>query len=629
MFWRSRLPSAGPEGCSAFGVGAFSSLLQRPGSLWFESAFVESGGALCFSNPVATVELTSPDALPEFFLELESRLDEGYFLAGWLGYEAGKGFERNLFVAPSASRPPGLFGWFGVYREPQRFSREEVRELFLPLSSQAAAFPSVLSFSCSEEDYAGKIAAIRRQIAAGNVYQVNFTGRYRFGAPANPVALFATLRQRQPDSWTAMLNTPDRQILTLSPELFFRCRGRHIETMPMKGTAPRGASEAEDCHRLQELQKCTKNRAENLMIVDLLRNDLGRICLPGSVRVPELFAPRSWPTLHQMVSRIKGELRGDVDLYELFRALFPCGSVTGAPKIRAMQLIAELEDSPRGVYTGTVGYMTPGREMVFNVAIRTLEVRGNEAVYGSGSGIVWDSNAREEFRECALKADILRPSSGMGAVGLFESMLWNGEYLFLPAHLQRMESSAVALGLPFNPHEALELLSVLEREMLLSGARFKVRLTLSPAGELAATHESIVSSSKSAALRICLAADRVDSRNPLLQHKTTARELYDRYYREALRQGYDEVLFANERGEVAEGAISSVFVERGRFFLTPPSGAGILRGVMRGYLLKTRPGAMEAMLLLKDLNPGERLFLANAVRGLRPAIFTGETVSAQ
>jgi len=622
------LPSVGPEGYSSFGDGDILSLLQQPGTLWFESAFVAGGGALCFSDPAAIVELTSPDTLPEFFLELERHLDEGSFLAGWLGYEAGKGFEGSVFGAPSASRSPGLLGWFGVYGEPRRFSQEEVRELFPPLPADASAFPSTLSFSCSEEDYAGKIAAIHREIAAGNVYQVNFTGRYRFKAPSDPVALFGSLRRRQPDSWTAMLNTTDCQILTVSPELFFRRSGRLIETMPMKGTAPRGATEREDRSTLQALQQCTKNRAENLMIVDLLRNDLGRICQPGSVRVPELFAPRSWPTLHQMVSRISGELRRDVDLYALFRALFPCGSVTGAPKIRAMQLIDELEDSPRGVYTGTVGYMTPDRDMVFSVAIRTLEVRGKEAVYGSGSGIVWDSNAREEFRECALKADILRPSSGKGAVGLFESMLWNGEYPFLSAHLQRLESSADALGIPFSRAMALQLLSVLERKMLLGGGRFKVRLTLSPAGELAATHESLVNSAGSAPLRICLAEDRVDSRNPLLRHKTTARELYDRYYREALRQGFDEVLFANERGEVAEGAISSVFVERGHSFLTPPPDSGILNGVMRGYLLKTRPGAAEEMLLLKDLGPGDRLFLANAVRGLRPAMFTGETISA-
>jgi len=505
-----------------------------------------------------------------------------------------------------------------------------VRELFSSLSSDASSLPENLSFSCSEEDYAGKIAAIRREIAAGNVYQVNYTGQYSFAASSDPVGLFSRLRGRQPDSWMAMLNTPDCQILSVSPELFFRRRGRLIETMPMKGTARRGVTEAEDRYALQELQRCTKNRAENLMIVDLLRNDLGRICRPGSVRVPELFAPRSWPTLHQMVSRISGELREDVDLYALFRALFPCGSVTGAPKIRAMQLIDGLEDSPRGVYTGTVGFMTPGRDMVFNVAIRTVEVRGNEAVYGAGSGIVWDSDALGEFRECALKADILRPSSGPGTMGLFESILWNGEYLLLSAHLQRMESSAEALGLPFSRLRALQVLVALEREMLLSGARSKVRLMLSPAGELAATHAVIGPSFFcSESLHICLAEDRVDSHNTLLRHKTTARDFYDRYYREALRRGFDEVLFANERGEIAEGAISSVFVERGQQLLTPPLSAGILNGVMRGYLLKTRPGATEAVLSLKNLVPGGRLFLANAVRGVRLAIFTGETISVE
>ena len=380
--------------------------LSRDGSLWFESAFCKgfNGGALLFSDPVEVVTLTSLSGLHGFFQTLEEKLAEGYYLAGWLSYEVGYGFEPAIFPIDAAQFPPSPLGWFGVYREPEHVAASVVEQLF---SEDVALTPGALHFNLSREEYTEKIELIKQHIAAGNLYQVNFTGRYRFSLNDSVSALFSALRASQPSSYTAFLKSGERTILSFSPELFFRKRGLVIETMPMKGTARRGISVEDDTRLREGLARCEKNLAENLMIVDLLRNDLGRICRPGSIETEGLFATETYPTLHQMVSTIRGEEREGVGLYELFKALYPSGSITGAPKIRAMKCIQSLETEPRGIYTGTIGFITPDLDMVFNVAIRTVELSAEEGIYGSGGGIVWDSDAQEEYRECQLKAKIL------------------------------------------------------------------------------------------------------------------------------------------------------------------------------------------------------------------------------
>jgi len=624
--------------------------LSREGSIWLESAFCKEpdGGALLFSDPVEVVTLTTLFGLESFFRRLEEKLAQGFFLAGWLTYEAGYGFEESLADRASTLPAPPL-GWFGVYRQPQRFSAREVEELFAEATALSALTINNLSFNLSEAEYGKKIESIRAQIEAGNVYQVNFTGRYRFTFNGAAPALFAALRGAQPSSYTALFNSKERTIISLSPELFFRRSGSLIETMPMKGTAPRGGTAEEDQILKEGLGRCEKNRAENLMIVDLLRNDLGRICKPGTVEAGELFATESWPTLHQMLSTICGEQRPDVGLYELFKALYPCGSITGAPKINAMKLIQSLEEGPRGIYTGTIGYITPERDMVFSVAIRTLELAGGKGVYGSGGGIVWDSNSAEEYRECQLKAKILEVGAGK-EFALFESILWSGSYLWLEEHLQRLAASAITLGFPCNIATAARLLGTLEEELRqmcyfnsarnsfnpcgipLTGeqaTRFKVKLTLSMQGSFSVSHEPIEVLPSATTLRLCIAAHRVDSRNPLLYHKTTERELYNRYLTLARQSGYDEVLFMNEREELTEGAISTLFIRQGHQLLTPPLHSGLLNGIFRHNFLATRPLAAEKPLTLPDLLAANTLFIANSVRGLRPALFTGHQISLQ
>ncbi len=620
-----------PEKSEAAAPRRLADILEREGSLWFESAFCKGrqAGAMLFSAPVEVMTLDSLEGLERFFQRLEKRHREGNFLAGWLSYEAGAGFEPSLadVAAEGASRKP--LAWFGVYPAPERFSAAEVADLFFE-EELTEGFSHLqiegLSFDLSPQGYASKIKAIKSEISAGNVYQVNFTGRYRFRFSGSAPELFRRMRSAQPFAYTAYLKTGESTILSFSPELFFDCQGRVIETRPMKGTAPRGGTPIEDSLLREGLAGSLKNRAENLMIVDLLRNDLGRICMPGSVEALELFITETYPTLHQMVSSIRGLERPGIGLYERFRALYPCGSITGAPKIRAMKLIRALERGPRGIYTGSTGYITPDGDMIFNVAIRSLELSGGTGVYGTGSGIVWDSDPDEEYRECKLKARILEDVAA-GEFEIFESILWSHVYLWPQEHLERMAASASALGFVWQRDEAERLLLSLEAEMRLTGTRFKVRLALCRKGELSVRYDPAPVLSGAPPLRLCVAAHRTDSSMPMLFHKTTRRRLYDRYYALAREKGFDEVLFLNERGEVTEGAISNLFLRNGRQFLTPPLRSALLNGIYRSYVLATRPFVSEGTVTLAELKGAEMIYIANSVRGLRPASFSGEEIT--
>ncbi|WP_235585078.1 aminodeoxychorismate synthase component I [Chlorobium limicola] len=599
------------------------SLFSKPGTLWFETAGDGSkdGEALLFSDPVDTLTLTSLSGLNDFFLAIERKRDAGFFLAGWLSYEAGCGFESQAIRSSSSASGTPL-AWFGVYETAQCFTGADIDTFVAGRNEREPFVVSRLCFDYDADDYVAVIRAIKEQIAAGNVYQVNFTGRYRFAFSGSPQALFLKMRSSQPSAYTAVLNTGDRLVLSLSPELFFRCSGGIIETMPMKGTAPRGETPEEDASMKLGLSRCEKNRAENLMIVDLLRNDLGRICLPGSVHASELFATETYPTLHQMVSTIRGRLAEHIGLYDIFRALFPSGSVTGAPKISAMQLIGELEPTPRGVYTGAIGIVKPDGDMVFNVAIRTIEIFGKTGTYGSGSGIVWDSDPLQEFRECMLKARILSDEV-QEIPELFETLLWAGRYLWLDEHLERIRTSAATLGVPFQEDEARCRLARLDRALAACGGRFKVRLRLSGEGRITVGHEPVDATPSEKPLKLCSAAERIASTDFFRYHKTGSRKLYDRFYRLALDHGFNEVVFFNERGEVAEAAVSNIIIRCGTHYYTPPVTSGLLDGIYRSYFLRTRSQCIEKVLFIEDLFAADVIYLCNSVRGMRRAVFDG------
>jgi para-aminobenzoate synthetase/4-amino-4-deoxychorismate lyase len=601
--------------------------LAVPGSLWFEATGPDAryGDSLLFSDPLEVLPLFAGDDVAEWFRRLETELEQGFCLGGWLGYEAGCALDPALSGCSWPESGKRMLGWFGVYRQPERFDREALVAADA-LAAEGHYRVSALEFELSEEEYLTRLALLKEEIAAGNVYQVNFTGRYRFDFEGAPESLYVAMKRRQPSAWSAFLNTGERIVLSFSPELFFARDGRNIETIPMKGTAPRGRTPEEDRVEKEGLAKCEKNRAENLMIVDLLRNDLGRICKTGSVETSALFETLTYPTLHQMVSTVRGELQDDISLHELFRALFPSGSVTGAPKMRAMQLVRSLEKSPRGVYTGAVGFMMPGGRMVFNVAIRTVELSGGSGIYGTGSGVVWDSDPLQEYRECMLKARILSDRVE-DLPGLFETIHWNGgAYLLLDDHLERLATSAEALGIPFDAASVIKALSGLERRILGDAGQYRIRLSLDRDGRISVTSEPFTPDSVGSPVRVCLYAGRVQSSERHLRHKSTARERFDRAFRAALDSGFGEVLFLNERGEVTEGAISNVIVRLGGRWYTPPEACGLLNGVFRRYLLRTRPWIRERVITPGELCRADLVMLCNALRGQRPAEFIDRTI---
>lgn len=598
-------------------------LFGRPHSVLFGGSFQndDPGSFLLFSDPLEIIELRSPADLRIFFGKLDACLAKGLSLAGYISYEAGYGFEPESFDTMRVGDGGFPLAWFGVYRSPLLLPEKETEFLF-----SGDCRPGEPFFDLRQEEYAEKIREIKEHIAAGNVYQVNFTGRYRFEFSGKVSGLFGHLSGKQPDVYSAWLHLGERQVLSFSPELFFRLEGRHIETRPMKGTAPRGKSAKEDRLSKEWLRSNEKNRAENLMIVDLIRNDLGRICKPGSVKIPELFVIETYPTLHQMVSPVHGELLDNRSLYDLFRAVFPCGSVTGAPKIRAMQLIQEIEGSPREVYTGAIGYILPGASMCFNVAIRTLMLHDGTGVYGAGGGIVWDSDTDEEFAECRLKAEILDPGPNEN-FGIFETILYNGSFVWLDEHLFRLRQSALCLGFSCNEEQIRWELESLAEKKLKSKKWCKVRLELRQGGRLLISFDELPHRLSDAPVRVCRASVTLAADAPLRRHKTTRRELYDAFLQKAVARGFDEVVFRNEREEVTEGAISNIIILKNGCYYTPQLSSGLLNGIYRQYFLETRHNVQEAVLTIEDIERADLFFICNSVRGLRRAVLCEELLN--
>jgi para-aminobenzoate synthetase/4-amino-4-deoxychorismate lyase len=414
-------------------------------------------------------------------------------------------------------------------------------------------------------------------------------------------------------AYSAFVNVADHHILSLSPELFFRIDAGRIVTRPMKGTMPRGLDSAGDAQQSIKLQNDPKNCSEHVMIVDLLRNDLGRICNMGTIQVEDIFSVERYETLLQMTSTISGTLQPGLGYYDIFKSMFPSGSITGAPKIRTMQIIRELEQKPRGIYTGAIGFMSPNGSSVFNVAIRTIVLKNGAAHMGVGGGIVADSDPAEEYRECLLKAGFLtrHPRNFQ----LIETMLWeNAELPFLRMHLDRLEASANYFSFPFDRSAILARIADTTQQLQADDS-YRIRLLLGSSGDVSLTATKFTADA--ATVTICISDKPTSSTDVFLRHKTTHREQYDREYAQARTDGFDEVIFMNERGEVTEGAISNIFVLQEGKLLTPPLNSGVLPGIYRRHLLETNPKAEERVLTMQDLQSAEAVFLCNSIRGMR------------
>lgn len=559
-----------------------------------------------FRDPVEIVAAHHIDDVRTAVRRVQDAVADGLHAAGYISYEAAPAFEPAMAVRPGHRLP---LVWFGIFRGPEALDPPA------PTGGDVVA-PENPDWTpeWSRADYDAAFTAVREAIAAGRTYQVNLTTRLRATLDADPWAFHERMRRSQGRGYHAYLDLGRHVILSASPELFFRTRGREIVTRPMKGTRPRGRWPDEDRALQAALTSSEKDRSENLMIVDLLRNDLGRVCETGSVRAAALHEIERYRTVWQMTSTVRGRLRDDADLLDQLDALFPCGSVTGAPKISTMREIARLEPSPREVYCGAIGWVRPGGDATFSVPIRTawLDRDTRRLEFGTGGGVVWDSTPDEEYAELRAKSVVVRDP--WPELALLETLaLRDGRYTRRDRHLARMRASAVYFGFPFpddDIHDALTNLATRHPH-----GDFLARLILAPDGAVSTHARPLGASDPSddALPRVRTAARPIDSRNPLLYHKTTHREPYDARTADLPDTIFD-VLLHNERGEATEFSRGNVVAEIDGALLTPPLESGLLPGCLRQELLEEGT-ITEAVLPLEDIERAERLWFINSARG--------------
>lgn len=584
-----------------------------PGTVLLHDTLSPSGRNLLFADPVEVLCAWDAEAARQALVRLESVSSEGLWAAGFLSYELGYLFEERLEARLGKSSATPLL-WLGLYKGPRQLTAKATEALLQDAAGGQSGRVLEVIPRVDLATYSQQFNRVQDLIAAGDTYQVNLTFKSGFRLEGRPVALYRELVRQQPVAYGALINTGEQWVLSRSPELFVASEGGKLSARPMKGTLKRGATEVQDRAARQALAADEKNRAENLMIVDLLRNDLGRIAEVGSVKVTDLFTVETYPTLHTMTSGIMARRKPGIGTTDLLANLFPCGSITGAPKLRAMEIIADLEAEPRGVYTGSIGYFAPGGDLMLNVAIRTAVIDKNGmGEIGIGGGIVADSLVEDEYREALLKMAFFSDSV---PITLIETLLWEPgqEFALLDRHLERLAGSAAHFGLPCDRAEIK--LELAKAAAGYTSARMRVRLTLGIDGIVVTGTEL---PPKPPVFRFALAPDRLASDSVWLRHKTTNRAFYDAPRQQAHAElGVDEVVFLNERDEVTEGSITNLFVERDGMLLTPPLSSGLLPGTLRAELLASGR-AKEQVLTLADLEQAEAIWLGNSVRGLMRA----------
>lgn len=553
-----------------------------------------------FMGLCGQVEAGRPEEVRAALAAVELAVERGLHAAGFVCYEAAAGLDMALETQESGEWP---LLWFGLF--------EERREVVAgQMSAQRGYSIGDWQPSISRQVYDRDLRVIREYIAAGDTYQVNYSFRLQAEFEGDDRAFYADLCQAQGSAYCAYVNLGRFRLLSAAPELFFSLRDGVLQTRPMKGTQERGRWWAEDEELAQELHHSPKNRAENAMIVDLLRNDMGRISLPGSVLVDDMWAVERYETVWQMTSGVGSTIQPDTGLVELFAALFPCGSVTGAPKVRTMQIIRELEMGPRGPYTGCIGYVSPGMEACFNVAIRTvcLDLEIGAAEFGVGGGITWDSSLEGEYGECLVKARVL--TSRRPAFDLLETLRYdpNEGFFLLQRHLQRLGETARYFGFCCDL-SAVE--SYLQEVVAGLEGVHRVRLTLGRQGEIAVQCTLLPEEAMALSWQASIAKQPVDSSDPFLFNKTTHRKVYEDQL--AQHVASDEVILHNERGEVTECCYGNLVAVFDGEQYTPPRQCGLLGGTFRAELLE-RGEIKERIILLGDLPQATDLYLINSVR---------------
>lgn len=574
--------------------------------VYFEDQLADDGPwkQRLYQDPIEIITAWEPNEIEGALNHLQSLTEQGLYLAGYFSYELGYLLEEKLkLLLPNNRSAPML--QFGAFKS---FERTE-----LPVDG--AAEIGWMTPAWNKAVYKKQFNKVAAYIKAGDVYQINLTFPLRGQTRGTAASLYGFLKKRQPVHYGGVIQLSDNSILTLSPELFYERDGAAIKMRPMKGTIKRGATELEDDALAQTLQTDVKNRAENLMIVDLLRNDLSRISEPGSVKVDDLFSIETYPSLHTMTSGIEAQLKPGINLDQVLRALFPCGSVTGAPKIRAMEIIRELESVPRGAYCGAIGMIDPDGKSRFNVGIRTLSLgRDGSLSYPVGSGVVADSTGASEYQECLLKAVFLTG----GSFDLIETIGWDPVvgFMHLDLHMERLAASAFVFGYAFRKSHVRE---ALDKTVENFAKPHKIRMTLAYNGQVKTSAAPLAFDTMQALWSLSLSKKCLKSRDRMLRHKTSQRIFYDGE-RERIHQltGCKEVLFFNEREELCEGSFTNVFLVKNGKMVTPALRSGLLPGVLRKTLL-ANGDAVAKTLTLKDLELADEVFVGNSVRGLIPA----------
>ena len=587
------------------------------GTEWGRFDDLVDATALEFSEPFRVVMAHEPAGVATALVEVDRATAAGCWAFGFVSYEAAAGLDPRWTVNAVATSLPLV--WFGLCRQARQLPPVPV-----PVGTARDYRIGGWRRGWTEHGYRTAVEQVRAAIAAGDSYQCNLTVRMHGQVTGDLEQLYADLAWSQQGAHSAYLDTGRHVIASASPELFFTWSGNHLLTRPMKGTAPRGRTTGEDADQLRRLLGSEKERAENVMIVDLLRNDLSQIAAIGSVDVPALFAAERYETVWQLTSDVTGITAPDTGLVDVFRALFPSGSVTGAPKRRTMELITELEPEPRGVYCGAVGVVAPPGEAFrarFNVAIRTVTIdrTSGAAVYGTGGGITWSSDPAAEHAELLTKSQIL--SEPYEDFALFETMahLPGTGLRNLDRHLARLADSAAYFGFAFDPQRARSLLDSSVR----ADQPARVKLTLNRNGELAVQLAALRPTTPGP-VRLVLDPEPVDQTQRWLFHKTTRRAVYTD--RAARQPAADDVILVNGSGELTETTIANLAVELAGRWWTPPASAGCLPGVERGRLLELGQ-LTERRLTPADLVRATGLAVVSSLRGWRAAALADESLA--
>ncbi len=561
-----------------------------------------------FLKPIEVITIHKKEDLDFSFKLIKKLIDKGYFGYSLIKYEAGFLFEEKLANLIDNSEKLIQFFFF----EKREVKKIKSSKIIIDDFSNDKYSVSNFTLNRTEDEFRNDIGKIKNHIKAGDTYQVNYTMKGTFNFNGSYSSFCQKLLFNQSAKYSAFVNNNDSFILSLSPELFFHQKDKMIISHPMKGTIRRGYNENSDRLFETDLKTSEKNLAENVMIVDLIRNDLGRICRYGSVSAPELFRIEKYESLFQMMSEVKGKLKKKTDVRKIIQNIFPCGSITGAPKIRTMEIINEIENEKRGIYTGSIGLIT-SNEIKMNVAIRTISINKNtrEGVMGLGSGIVWDSDPKNEYEEVLLKSRFL--TEPLDYFEIFETMKYeNGEIKFLDDHILRMKSAAYYFLFRFDEKKIRKQIESVISEIRKRQSK-KIRLELNKWGKVRIDVSNISRLPKN--VSVIVSQNKINSQDKFRYFKTTNRKLYDEEYSRYNSKGFYEVLYFNERDELAEGSRTNLFFRKADCLYTPSLESGALPGVFRKYFIEKHLDVFENNIKIEDLINADELLLTNALRG--------------